>query len=30
MLLKPHFLKQMKNEDADWSGINDQLDVMLR
>ena len=24
------FLKQMKDEDADWSGIVDQLDVMLR
>ena len=24
------FLKQMKDEDADWAGIIDQLDVMLR
>ena len=24
------FLKQMKDEDADWSGIIDQLDVMFR
>ena len=24
------FLKQMKDEDADWVGIVDQLDVMLR
>lgn len=24
------FLKQMKDEDADWVGIIDQLDVMLR
>jgi len=24
------FLKQMKEEDADWVGIIDQLDVMLR
>lgn len=24
------FLKQMKDEDADWSGIVDQLDVMFR
>ena len=24
------FLKQMKDEDADWSGIVDQLDVLLR
>ena len=24
------FLKQMKDEDADWAGIVDQLDVMLR
>ena len=24
------FLKQMRDEDADWVGIVDQLDVMLR
>jgi hypothetical protein len=24
------FLKQVKDEDADWAGIIDQLDVMLR
>jgi hypothetical protein len=24
------FLKQMKDEDADWAGIIDQLDIMLR
>ncbi len=24
------FLKQMKDEDADWAGVIDQLDVMLR
>ena len=24
------FIKQMKDEDADWVGIIDQLDVMLR
>lgn len=24
------FIKQMKDEDADWSGVIDQLDVMLR
>lgn len=24
------FLKQMKDEDADWSGIIDQLDIMLQ
>ena len=24
------FLKQMKDEDADWVGIIDQLDVLLR
>jgi hypothetical protein len=24
------FLKQMKDEDVDWAGIIDQLDVMLR
>ena len=25
-----NFLKQMKDEDADWAEIVDQLDVMLR
>ena len=24
------FLKQMKEDDADWAGVIDQLDVMLR
>jgi len=24
------FIKEMKEEDADWSGVIDQLDVMLR
>ena len=24
------FLKQMKDEDADWVGVIDQLDVLLR
>ena len=24
------FIKEMKDEDADWSGIIDQLDTMLR
>lgn len=24
------FLKQMKDEDADWSGVIDQLDLMFR